>query len=667
MNTLNEQQRRCAEFDGGHLLVLAGAGTGKTRTIIARARFLISNGIDTSKILILSFTRKSAREIVARINSATSLGSGKQLKGSTFHSWCREIIASNPQIFPNASYSMLDEEDVAGCFSLICGKLFKKENHISPDELREVYSFMVNTRCSLSDAITQKIFNSNESPEAKKLISEKRGIFENVIKKYIAYKREHHYLDYDDLLSSVAMAMKKSPEVRQFIAAHYRHILVDEMQDTNPLQYLLLEQFAPHCSLFCVGDDAQSIYAFRGADFKTIHNFSDRFPGAQVKKLTINYRSSQEILNLSNWVLHKSPLHYDKYLQAASGKSGILPQIIHYEEEIEEAEDIVARIKDSCSDSQTSYSDQMVISRSIYGLRSVEACLIEAGIPYKLFGGTSIMQSAHVRDVVSAMRILSNHRDELAWMRFLCLWPGIGERKAAKLIEELKGQDTFAGTLMKMEAKNLAHPEQLQFLRTLAQHTQRPDETLNTALQGLEHILAAKYKEDWNSRKEDFTPLSQVAAHAQSISAFIQEYVLDPKAETGLKSAAETSNNAVTLTTIHQAKGLEAKHVYIVDVSWSKYPNVKAISRGADAIEEERRCLYVALTRAKTHLILYRTTKAMRVENPLNPDSQDSYFLNHLPNDLVEMKVIHHNHSQWNTFTGKKLSDDDLIDDLDFS
>lgn len=654
------------EYTGRHLLVLAGAGSGKTRTIISRAKYLIDHGTRPSRILILSFTRKSAREIVSRINASLTK-STKELRGQTFHSWCKEIINRNPAIFPNASYSLLDEEDAASCFALLCGKSFKKEALISPEELHEVYSYMVNTRCNLSTAIGEKLFYNVRTAGSKEEIATRRPIYEDVIRRYMAYKKEHSYLDYDDLMISVAMAMSKSADIQKYIATHYDHILVDEMQDTNPLQYLLLSQFATHCHLFCVGDDAQSIYAFRGADFNSIHNFTSRFPDAEIKKLTVNYRSSQEILNLSNWMLHHSPLNYDKFLTAAAGNSGILPALIHYEEDMEQASDIVSKIRTAHEEERLPYSQNMVISRSLYGLRRVETCLIEAKIPYKIFGGTSIMQSAHVRDVVSALRIACNHRDELAWMRYLCLWPGIGERKASKIIDAIKDQQTMGGILMKLDHKQLVPTAVIETLAEAVKHSEDPAKALSLSLGNMENLLAQKYIEDWERRRDDFTILSQVAAQSQSISAFIQEYTLDPKAETGLKEESDGDDDAVVLTTIHQAKGLEATNVYIVDVSWTKYPNVRAVTKGPDAIEEERRCLYVALTRARKNLYLYRTAKAMRADHPGDTGPQSIYFLNGLPDDLVNIEIIKAPPTQWNTYQGKPMDTDDLLGDFDFS
>lgn len=663
-HTLNSQQKACVEYDGANLLVLAGAGTGKTFTIIERAKYLISKGVKPHRMLILSFTRKSAREIVSRISASVNSGT-RDLKGLTFHSWCREIITVNPSVFPNSTWTVLDEDDAKSCFSLLCGKNFKKNNFIAPEDLMEVFSFMVNTRCSLSKALEVKIFNSRHSREIKDDIEKKRPEYEKIIRQYIAFKKQRHYLDFDDLLMTVANAMAKNPEVRKYIATHYDYILVDEMQDTNPLQYHLLDQFAGYCRLFCVGDDAQSIYAFRGADFNSIHNFTQRIPNSDVRKLTLNYRSTQPVLDVANWVLNHSPLHYDKYLQSYRGK-GPLPQLIHFGSEYDEAEDIVMKIKESVGEEGYAYTDNMVISRSLFGLRHVEACLIEAKIPYMIFGGSSLLQSAHVRDVVAALRISVNHRDELAWHRFLKLWPGIGDITASRIVEDVMGCGDFGQVIERLASNGKVRPEATLLLSRLHDEQNQPASALHTSVSGMDKILQRKYEDDWSKRREDFDVLESVALGCQNISGFVSEYVLDPKAETGLKGAEE-GKEGVILTTIHQAKGLESKKVFILDVSWYKFPNTRAITAGEEAIEEERRCLYVALTRAKDQLYIYRTDKAMRVDNPYDENTGEYYFLNNMPSELTQNVILRSTTARWNSYTGNPINVEDLEEDFDFS
>lgn len=663
---LNEQQAKAVTFDGRHLLVLAGAGTGKTRTIIARAKYLLKCGVSPSRILMLSFTRKSAKEIVNRISASLPEGSAT-VTGQTFHSWCMELIKGNPLIFSFSDYTILDEDDRSSCFSLLCGRHFKKENFISPEELGEVASFMANTRCNLSAALEAKVFHGIDNDKVREEIAAKRPVYAEILKKYHAYKAERHYLDYDDILRVVADGLARNEEARRFVTRQYDHILIDEMQDTNPLQYHLLDSFWPTCHLFCVGDDAQSIYGFRGADFKSIHDFSRRIPGAEVMKLTVNYRSTQRLLDFSNWLLRTSPFNYDKELTADRGE-GEMPSVVHFRDEWDEARDVVMRIRDSIGVEGCRYGDNMVLSRSGYGMRAIEACCVEAHIPYKIFGGSQLMQSAHIRDVIAALRIVSNHKDELAWQRYLCLFPGIGEIKAARIISSIIPCDSLEEALKLLSS--LPEKRIGEVLQSIMSLQFSVAEAINKAFKGLESILKAKpaYRDNWEKRRQDFDLLERIGLSSESIASFIAEYILDPALETGLKEGA-SPEDCVTITTIHQAKGLEARNCYILNVNYTVYPSVRAVQSGDDAIEEERRCLYVAMTRARDRLVIYKSIKASRVEESTRTDTvraNSLYFLNNLPLDLYNLEDTGHRGSDWNAYIGKAV-DIDSLDPFDYS
>lgn len=660
---LNAEQRKAIEFSGKHLLVLAGAGTGKTRTIIARAKYLLSEGVQPSRILILSFTRKSAREIVSRVAESMN-DTARQLKGQTFHSWCLEIIKENKNIFPQNDFSLIDDEDQESCFRLICGKRFKDKdnNPVSPFMIHSVYSYAVNTMCSLSKAMRVVIFNNAPDIDDKvtKAIERNKGVYEGVIKRYMDYKRKRHYMDYDDLLSIVAHGLKKNEKARNFIASHYEHILVDEMQDTNPLQYLLLSNFQEKCHLFCVGDDAQSIYAFRGADFESIHNFIKIVPDSEEQKLTINYRSTQEILDLSNWLLSESPLNYNKELKAARGK-GEKPLLIQFDNDWDEAEDITDRMIKSIADEGYNWHDNMVLSRTSNGLKKVEEKCLEKKIPYEIYGGSALMKSRHVRDVVSALRIVSNPHDELAWMRYLTLWRSIGDTTAAKIINKVVVQQTLIDCLNKMESMPLQR-EIVETLKKVDEAKTSPSDAIKSALSCMQNRLEEIYKDQWRWRKEDFPILEQVALNTTSIQDFVAEYILDPQIEETGKLPGN-NKDSVILSTIHSAKGLEASYCYVVDCGTFSWPNPKAIERGEESIEEERRCLYVALTRAKDRLVIYRPIASVHVNNN---DGSKYYFLNNLPNDLVDLSTLNVYNAKDSNYEGEPIKDD-ISEDFDFS
>lgn len=665
---LNEQQRKAVEFDGKHLLVLAGAGTGKTRTIIARAKHLIQHGVPASRILILSFTRKSAREIVERIKCEIGGLSIDGLRGQTFHSWCMDIIMNNPKVFMHHEYTLLDEDDRESCIKLLCGKGLKdKEHHVvKPASVLDVYSFAINARCSLSEAMRMKLYDNaaKDDVSVNKSIELNKPVYEDVIKRYMAYKTVHKYMDYDDILNVVSKGLMKNADARRFVAGRYDHILVDEMQDTNPLQYELLGSFFDSSHLFCVGDDAQSIYAFRGADFKTMHHFTEVVPDAQVMKLTINYRSTQEILDLSNWMLRKSPLNYDKDLVAARGK-GVKPVMVTCGNEWDEANDVTEKIKRSLSEKGAKFSDNMVLSRSLYGLRTVESQCIAKKIPYVIFGGVGLMQSKHVRDVVSPMRIVANYKDELAWMRYLLLWRGIGEVSASRIINNVIEEESLDKCLDKLAGNGL-QAEITQTLRNISSMQFSPSKAIAKTLETMEERLKELYKEEWKWRRQDFDILQEVALGTNGIQEFVSEYVLDPKLETTVKQGESGPEDACVLTTIHSAKGLEANICYLLKASPASFPTARSIETGEDAVEEERRCLYVALTRAKDELHIYRNVLSIHVDEHSEDPAECRYFFNALPDDLIVKEVTRTARLNPDFEYHGEVVGTDVADDFDF-
>lgn len=631
MDSLNEQQRYASTFRGKHLLVLAGAGTGKTRTIIARAKWLINSGVQPQRILILSFTRKSAREIVERIANEIPNQESQGLTGHTFHSWCMGIIKKYPKFFPQSSFVLLDRDDQKSCFKLLCGKKWNLHDSdgkkISPIIILDVYSYAVNARCSLSDAFRMVVYNN---ASADKDVEEERIEIQEIIKSYLEYKNRHQYIDYDDILLIVSEYLKQNDQLRQFIANQYDHILIDEMQDTNPLQYELLHSFYDSCHLFCVGDDAQSIYGFRGADFETIHKFCDIVPNAEVAKLTINYRSTPEILVLSNWLIEESPLNYDKILSSVKDNN-TKPQIIYGDSEYDVAYDVIAKMIDHFKTYGLKWCDNLVLARSQFALRCVEGRCLRAKIPYMLYAGSQLMQSAHIRDVVSAMRIVCNFSDEIAWSRYLQIWDGIGPAKAAKIIGQVLSENKLDACLMILIDLGL-QPEIAETLVGISDLHNNPRKSILRALSAMEPQLKKLYDNNWEWRKKDFKILAELASDFPTITDFLQEYVLNPQLEITNKEGE--TKDSVVLSTIHSAKGLEADSVYIVDASPSNYPNPNAISRGEKEIEEERRCLYVAMTRAKNNLYIYSN------QHSAHAIDTSKYFLQELPESLVEIEHI---------------------------
>ena len=660
LSSLNEEQQKAVTFSGKHALVIAGAGTGKTRTIIHRAVYLLSQGVRPDKILILSFTRKSAREIVERIKQFQDAGSVLNLSGQTFHSWCSQIIKNNPQVFEQHDYTLLDSEDVDSLFKLLFTQKYKNNKTVDQklySKIQSVYSYMLNTRKSLIEAIKLQECTNMSEDEKEKYIKDNEDVFKEIMRDYIAYKKKNKLFDYDDLLYITANGLAQNEEARKFISSKYEHILVDEFQDTNPLQYQLLESFYDNCHLFCVGDDAQSIYAFRGADFKSMHNFTKIVPDSIKLYLNTNYRSTQEILDISNWLLEKSSIDYNKHLKAYRGQ-GVKPVIEYMYDEYSEANSVTDKILLYFMNKNIDYSGHMVLSRTLSGLRQVEGACVMKKIPYKIYGGSSLMKSRHIRDVVSAMRIIANYKDGLAWHRYLQLWNKIGPATAVSLSEYMVNADNLEQALEILKTKKI-DKRVWEVLEAAFPYSSSPSEMIAKILALMDLRFSEIYKEEWlNWRKQDFAVLEEIAASTTSVTEFITEYILDPALESSFIDT-DKPKECVILSTIHSAKGLEADVCHLLNVTPYSYPSKRAVKEGDESIEEERRCLYVALTRAKNELILYSRYFTTAGSGMTDYAGQSHYFFNELPEKLYEQSGSMSQKDKENAvYKGSKISVD---------
>lgn len=660
LSSLNEAQQRAVTFSGKHALVIAGAGTGKTRTIIHRAVHLLSQGVRPDRILILSFTRKSAREIVERIKQFQDTGSALNLSGQTFHSWCSHIIKNNPQVFEQHDYTLLDSEDVDSLFKLLFTQKYKNNKTVDQklySKIHSVYSYMLNTRKPLVEVIKIQECSSMSEDEREEYIKHNEPVFKEIMRDYIAYKKKNKLFDYDDLLYITANGLQQNKEAGKFISSKYEHILVDEFQDTNPLQYQLLESFYDNCHLFCVGDDAQSIYVFRGADFKSMYNFTNIVPNSTKLYLNINYHSTQEILDISNWLLAQSLIKYNKHLKAYRG-TGIKPVIEYMYDEYSEANSVTDKILLYFMNKNIDYSGHIVLSRTLSGLRQVEGACVMKKIPYKIYGGSSLMKSRHIRDVVSAMRIIANYKDSLAWHRYLQLWNKIGPATAVSLSEYMVNAENLEQALYILKTKKI-DKRVWEVLEAAFPYISSPAEMINEIITLMDLRFAEIYKEEWlNWRKQDFAVLEEIASSTASVTEFITEYILDPALESSFLDA-DKPKECVILSTIHSAKGLEADVCHLLNVTPYSYPSKRAVKEGEESIEEERRCLYVALTRAKNELILYGRYFTNIGSGMADFAGQSHYFFNELPEELYELNSSMSQKDRENAvYKGSKISVD---------
>ena len=486
---LNDNQRKAASISRQHALILAGAGTGKTRTIIARAAYLITNGTPAHRIQIMAFTRRAASEIVERVKM--HLGdAAKGLNASTFHAWCMHLIHRAPQAFGCKGYSVIDQEDQQLLFKRLRG-VRKQGSLPTASEIHDLYSLARNTLQSLDYILHE------HAPDAYRY----KDQIAKIMLGYEEKKRERRYLDYDDILDIVAQRLDVSADTRNWVASLYEHILVDETQDTNPLQWKLISPLKERVTLYCVGDDAQSIYGFRGADFRNVHSFSSRVSGSLILKLEDNYRSTQEILDVSNWLLARSPLGYDKNLRAVRG-NGKKPHLHTFSNEYEEAnwitDDLLKRREEGAE-----WRSHMILVRSAYAARALQASLLAKNIPYSFIGGVKLLESAHVRDLLSVLRLVANPRDEIGWMRFLTLWEGVGDMTASRLIDRIMLADDLEQCLDLMSAEPKLSTTAQYSVAAVRDFQNDVAKALSTAYSAMEALLAEKYKnQEWDKRRK---------------------------------------------------------------------------------------------------------------------------------------------------------------------
>lgn len=627
LSELNESQQAAATIGRKHALILAGAGCGKTKTIVARAAYLIANGTHSKRIQILTFTRRAAAEIVERVRM--HLGDDAVgLQASTFHAWCISLIRRAPHIFGCKDYSVIDRDDQLQLFRVLRGK-DAKSSLPTAAQLCDLYSFARNTGKTLDATLKLKL---PEAEDSKQQIGQ-------IMLAYEAKKRERKYLDYDDILDVVAVSIHQKTEARDWVAGHYDHLLIDEMQDTNPLQWRLIDPLRHQATLFCVGDDAQSIYGFRGADFRNVHSFKERVPEAEVLRLERNYRSTQEILDAANWLLNESPINYKKNLEAVRGP-GKQPRIINFRNEWDESRWVAADILRRRAEGDD-WRKHMVLVRSGFAGRAIEGAFLDNNIPYVFIGGTKLLESAHVRDVLSVLRIVGNSNDEIAWMRYLMLWPGFGEVSANRLLDKILQHNNLGDCLSHLSGNAKLSGQAAATLQLAYENRENVEDAFSATVKGLEELLSNRYRtQQWENRKRDFKLVAQLAGRNTSILGFIEEYLLDPIHSSLVDP--KRAEDAVTIITVHSAKGTEREVCYVVNVSPGAYPSSYAVGN-LDDIEEERRVLYVALTRAMNELIVTRQmSNRWTVSNETDDNGKEvvsSYFFNDLPEELYEEEL----------------------------
>lgn len=641
---LNEEQYRAVSSPPGRALVIAGAGSGKTRTLTYRVAWLLDHGVDPRQILLLTFTNKASREMTERVRELVPQDT-TALWAGTFHSIGSRILRRHPEdIGFNRSFSIMDRDDQKSMLAKViasCEIDTKERRFPKSDVLASMFSLVENTGVPLEQVIADRYDRFYDWIEQ----------IEQVRAGYIARKKETNSMDFDDLLVMTVRLFEEFPDVLEIYRNRFKHILVDEYQDTNLVQNRLIDLLAGRDnSLMAVGDDAQSIYSWRGADVSLILGFPRRYPGAQVFTIETNYRSVPEILELSNAAIRANSGRFEKDLGAARATLGMKPALVPLADPSAQAAFVAQRMQE-LHDDGVSYEEMAVLYRAHFQSLEIQMELTVRGIPFSITSGLRFFEQAHIKDVSAFMRFVVNRRDEVSFLRMVGLLPGCGPVAATKLWSEwlASGWATredlppkWSDVLLRFRVpkKSLKHWEQLCF--TLDELTSEgefapPADMIFSILEGVyDDYLAASF-ENAESRRGDIEQLSQYAGNFDNILEFLEQLSLMGSVDgepTGDSDAA--NEEKVTLTSIHQAKGLEWKVVFLIWLVNGQFPNGRVLeTEDLDLIEEERRLFYVALTRAKDELYL---TYPMTNPKSYSGDfiCQPSGFLGEFPASLVE-------------------------------
>ena len=594
---LNAQQLAAVTAGEGPSLVIAGAGSGKTRTLVYRVAYLIDSGIDPSNILLLTFTRKSAQEMLARVGDLIGARS-QRVCGGTFHSVANLLLRRyGRSIGVEPGFTILDRGDAEDLIALMRAQLGlneKDKRFPRKGTIMEMVSKSANTLRSLDKIILDEFGHFADHMEDLGRLQQA----------YQAAKRQKQLLDYDDLLVMLRQLLLLDESARTTISRQYRYILVDEYQDTNRLQAEVIRQLAStHNNVMIVGDDSQSIYGFRGATFKNIMEFPTLFPGTTMYKLEENYRSTQPILNLANCIIDEAAEKYTKRLFTRK-IDGPLPSLVEAAGENTQSRFIAQKILE-LREEGVPLSEVAVLFRSSFHSFDLEIELSRKGLPFIKRGGVKFIETAHVKDLLAHVRVIANPLDTVSWHRVLMLVEGVGPKKAQDLLAAIvKAGEPFDVLRSVTGRSGQGLKDLANTLESLnGAEDRRPADLVNHAYEYYLPILKEQY-DDYPKRTRDLDHLHTIAEGYPGVDEFLADLALEPPDGSAVGvDAPDRDDERLVLSTIHSAKGLEWQCVFVIWVVDGRFPSVYSFAAD-DELEEERRLFYVAVTRAKRHLFL---------------------------------------------------------------
>ncbi len=638
---LNEEQREVVLAGPGPVLVIAGAGSGKTRTLVYRVARLIESGTDAARILLLTFTNKAARDMLRRVETLLTVDT-RRLAGGTFHSVGNRLLrrfGSRVGLTPN--FTILDPEDAREMLEAATSdhKIPVIERRFPKgDVLLDLYSYTVNTGRRLTEVLLDRA--PHFSPLEEEIVS--------VFRRYGERKRAANACDYDDLLLSWKRLLDEVPDAAGNLQRSYDNILVDEYQDTNRLQGEIVDGMARvKKNVTVVGDDAQAIYSFRGASFENILGFPERYPEAKIFRLTKNYRSTPEILKLANASISHNERQFPKDLEATRS-SGVLPAVVPLPDIPEQARFVGQRLLE-WHDEGERLSDLAILYRAHYQALELQIELTRRGIPYEIRSGMRFFEQRHVKDVLAFLRIVVNPKDELSWKRALKTFPRVGERAASAVWEAVGGRpDPLASFQERGGSRGIELPRgaaaALEPFRSLMARLESPSirsspaEAIRAVVEDVYRDFARAKFPNGDARLDDLEQFAQFAQSYDSIRSFLEEVTLFNELSGEDVVAGESDDDRVVLSSVHQAKGLEWSRVIVLGLSEGRFPSYRAaVTR--EGLEEERRLFYVALTRAKNEVALVYPMLA-RERYGVDVILEPSRFVKELPEDLYERWAV---------------------------
>ncbi len=620
---LNPQQYDVVVNADGPSLVLAGAGSGKTRVLIYRLAYILNKGISVKRIMLATFTNKAAREMIKRAEILLKQDLSSLWAG-TFHHIGNLILRREAHwLGYSPNFSIIDREDAKDLMDDCIEELgFHKKGKLFPKKelIINIYGLMVNSVSKLEEVIEEYY------PQIIDYIEDIRKI---IIRFYLK-KKESNVMDFSDLLRLWNKVLDEDAVCEKY-SRMFEYILVDEYQDTNKLQFEIIKKLSKfHKNILVVGDDAQSIYSFRAADIKNILDFPKTFEGTKTFRLETNYRSTPEILDLANNIILHNKKQFQKHLCAIK-ESGLIPVFIRLKDVYKQAEFVAQEII-NFSHQDLELSKMAVLFRSRFQALELEVELIRKNIPYIIRGGVRFFEQSHVKDILSFLRVCQNKKDEISFKRAACLYPSIGRKYAYKIWNALSSENKdYVDIIKQLPQKQSQSFKEFYGVVSALSNMESISEMINFLVKEYEDYCYVTF-DNYQDRLDDLKELSKMASKYKDVKGFLEDINSYESFKGDNLLNSESSQKALVLSTIHQAKGLEWDAVFVIGLREDEFPHQKSF-KSQDSLEEERRLFYVAVTRAKQYLyMLHPVRKYSYNEGLISTDP--SIFVQELSNDL---------------------------------